>query len=645
MHQDIFKLAVHRSLSKNLNPREVNNGTSSVSLETVTLERSKEKVDKGREKQKEKRPKALAASDFTELQIHKSLGGDIRKNCATNLEVYSKNFAESLLRGAVDLQASIDMLESFQANVNRRKSRPGNGDGIEGFVEGLNAKRHIPNGASSSHNNTEALKKVIKESLYKQILMTASSDDDQNSSNQSIRDNSNHNKSMGIVAKLMGLKGAPKDMENLQSTRRDTKEKTLSSPRALFDLERMPRVKKENITQERINPNRKALLDIMETMHFKGLMRNNQGGKVAIATSVRKDHIAKSVRQEDGKMANNKGVEKWDMRTFEEVEIETSKIVEINNAKRKGVSSVERRPARGVNKNEKKGVNTTTSKTVQKSERKIASTSNGPSMSHLVKSMPQNSTLASKKNSVVPMRNESSNMLVDGKIKIERKGLKLKNQKNHGTKNIHARNLESSYKLKRPETVQSMEDNWIKLNVVHEASPDTSKLTTSHSSIEDTESIDFSERTKRDITLLLLSNNLFPTFAKGDLQLCLDTAMEQVARKTRKCNLLYPPYHVGTIGKRPYFSSENLVTETTNGIRKLNAYKNLKTMDDLKDGLYIKLERDLKCTDFGINSIWDFGWLDWICVEEASNVVSDFTDYILCFLIEEVSLDLYTYKL
>ncbi|KAJ4794514.1 hypothetical protein LUZ62_045760 [Rhynchospora pubera] len=638
MHQDIFRLAVHRSLSKNVNPREINNGTSSVSLETVTLERSKERVDKEREKQKEKRVKAL--------QIHKPLGGDIRENYVTNLDVYSKDFSESLLKGAIDLQVSIDMLESFQTNVNRRKSRPAKGDGIEGFVEGLNAKRHIPNGASSSHSNTEGLKKVIKESLYKQILMTASSDNEKSSLNQSIRDNSNNNKSMGVVAKLMGLKDAPKDVEKFQSTRRDAKEMTLSSPRALFDLERMPRVKKENITQERVNPNRKALLDIMETMQFKGLMRNNQGEKVTIATSDREDHIAKSVIQENGKMANNKWVEKWEMRTFEEVDIETSKVVENFNAKRKSVTSVERRPARGVNINEKKGVNTTTSKSMQKSERKIASTSNGPSMSRLIKSMPQNSTLnRKKKNNVVPMSNESSNMLVDRKIKRERKGSNLKNQKNHGTKNIHAYNLESSYKLKRPETLPSMEDNWTNWNVVYEASPFTCKLTASHSSIEDTESIDFSERTKRDIMLLLLSNNLFTTFTKGGLQLCLDIAMEHVARKTRKCDLLYPPYHVGTIGKRPYFSSENLVTEITNGIRKLHAYKNLKTMDDLKDGLYIKLEKDLKCTDFGINSIWDFGWLDWICVEEASKVVCDFTDYILCFLIEEISLDLYTSNL
>lgn len=98
------------------------------------------------------------------------------------------------------------------------------------------------------------------------------------------------------------------------------------------------------------------------------------------------------------------------MRTFEEDKIETSKIVEINNAKGKGV---ERRFAVSVKKNEKKKeMNSITSKNVSMSERKVARTSNGASVSQVTKSMPHNSTFPTRqKKCIVPMKNGSSNMV------------------------------------------------------------------------------------------------------------------------------------------------------------------------------------------------------------------------------------------
>ncbi|XP_078175321.1 uncharacterized protein LOC144568802 [Carex rostrata] len=643
MYQDIFRLAVHRSLSKSQNPREVNNSTSYISLETSALETSKEKIEKEKEKQ---RVEAMTRSDFTELQVQKPFRGKINKNNGTNLEVFSKNLTETLLRGAVDLQVSLDMLESFQKNVNRRQKRHGEGGVGEGwFVEDLNANRYISNGASSRHN-IEGLKKVISESLYKQNLITASSDDDKSSLNSSFRGNSNYSNSPGIVAKLMGLKEPPGNIENFQPAKGSTKEKSLNSLRAVFDLERMPRVKKEKLPEVRIDPNRRALLDIMETMQYKGLMRNKQGDREATTTSIREDQNARSVRQENGKMAYGKKVAKWEMRTFEEDKIETSKIADINNAKGKGI---ERRHAVSAKKNEKKGVNSLTSKSVQKSERKVARTSYGASASRVTKSMSHNSTPPTKeKKSVLPMRNESSRMLVDRKIKREGKGFNSKVQKNGGPANTHARHLESNYKPKRADRAPSVKDDWTKRGALYEALPDTKKFTKSrHSSIEEKEGkelIDLSQRAETDITILLLGNKSFTAFAKDDIRLCLDTAMEQVSRRNLKYSFFYPPYHVGTLGRRPYFSIEKLISEITHGIRKLNDYQSEKKIDALKDGLYLKLERDLECSDLGINSIWDCGWLDWICVEEASNVVCDFTDFVLSFLIEEISLDLFTFK-
>lgn len=188
------------------------------------------------------------------------------------------------------------MLESFQANVNSRKKGPGKGDAIEGwFLEDLNANRYISNGASSK-NNIEGLKKVISESLYKQNLIMASSDDENSSLNRSHRGNS-----PGIIAKLMGLKETPRDMERFRSTNRDAKERNLSSLRDVFDLERMPRVRKEKLTQERVNPNQRALLDITDTMQFKGLLRNQKGGK----------ERKKMQNRSDKRMAKGLIVQQW----------------------------------------------------------------------------------------------------------------------------------------------------------------------------------------------------------------------------------------------------------------------------------------------------------------------------------------------
>jgi hypothetical protein len=403
MHQDIFRTAVHRSLSKSLNPREGKSSASSNLPEALAHETSREKGGKGKEKHKEERVKAMTRSNFTELQINKPHGGEIHKSCGTHLEVLSKDLAQTLLKGAIDLQVSIDMLESFQTNVNRKKKVPGKEDAAEGWcAQDLNKNNYISNGGSSK-NNMERLKKVIGESLHKQDLITASFDDEKSSLNQLNRVNSNCANSPGIVAKLMGLRETPKDKERFQSTNRDAKVKSLSSLRVVFDLEKMPRVRIEKLPQERTNPNRRALLDIMETMQFKGLMRNRQGDKEAAAFSIREDQNAKLIRACSMKM------EKLEMRSFEEDKIEMSKIVETNNVKWK---NVDRRAAGSVKQNEKKVGNSITSKSKQMSERKAARASSGASTSQVTKLMPHNSSLPARvKKRAVPMTTGSSNMV------------------------------------------------------------------------------------------------------------------------------------------------------------------------------------------------------------------------------------------
>ncbi|GJN38202.1 hypothetical protein PR202_gb27222 [Eleusine coracana subsp. coracana] len=117
-------------------------------------------------------------------------------------------------------------------------------------------------------------------------------------------------------------------------------------------------------------------------------------------------------------------------------------------------------------------------------------------------------------------------------------------------------------------------------------------------------------------------------------ELFLDTAVEQLERK-QQCF---------TGEKRratTYFSLEALLTDISNGIRKLNSYAAADACGTT-DGLHMKLERDLKCTDTSINGVWDMGWKDWICMEETECFVRDAGEDILSLLIEEAALDVLT---
>ena len=196
----------------------------------------------------------------------------------------SKHFAEDLLRGAMDLQESLAMLEEFQTasqsmRLSNKKRRPETGEKSpeidtiirEVLLRPSNAKQALPRTVNNGlhgqlSNSTDELKNVVKDSFYrKSLLSVATTNNDQASLSQSARYLPNNylmsntsqqkkvsrrslpscaavqpdkSKAPSLVAKLMGLDGLPSQKDN--SKMKDEKIKAVSSPRAQFDIE-MPR--------------------------------------------------------------------------------------------------------------------------------------------------------------------------------------------------------------------------------------------------------------------------------------------------------------------------------------------------------------------------------------------------------------------
>jgi hypothetical protein len=225
----------------------------------------------------------------------------------------SRHFAEDLLRGAMDLQESLVMLEKFQTvsrsmRQSNKKRRPESGEksldvtGIrEALFEASVAKKVIPGSVSNRfdgqlRNSTDELKRVIKDSLHR-------TNDEQASFSQSARYTRNSSvlsestkqkkvvprslsgtpvqpdksKSPSLVARLMGLEGLP--LHKGITAKKDETLKTVSSPRAHFDIE-MPKSKtlpSERLPKQLIGKDSdrkgKAGQEIMKTIQVKRILK------------------------------------------------------------------------------------------------------------------------------------------------------------------------------------------------------------------------------------------------------------------------------------------------------------------------------------------------------------------------------------
>ncbi|KAG6524094.1 uncharacterized protein LOC122045714 [Zingiber officinale] len=326
MHQGSLKSAVRRSLSRSLllpsdddneTIQTKANGKAKVTAVGSISARAHQGRDPTPAKGKEEEEKALAyrnSSDFQLMQVsreaHKLTQMIDSWSMARHVQGSSEFFAEDLLRGAIGLQESLDMLKKLQ-DVSKKMPQVSNKQkqnivdkryekmspqefGYEGFRVGDYQRRICEPRVSSddfSRSCIEELKQVIKESLHKQNIMF--DDDDKNSSSRSMQYSAISNledkylrqnmeplnssgqpkkaRSSNLVAKLMGLEETP--LKTIQPAKK--KEKNfVSPPRPRFDIE-MPKARKSHFLVQNNEQQDNRLDNLIETMHFKGLVKRS----------------------------------------------------------------------------------------------------------------------------------------------------------------------------------------------------------------------------------------------------------------------------------------------------------------------------------------------------------------------------------
>lgn len=127
-----------------------------------------------------------------------------------------------------------------------------------------------------------------------------------------------------------------------------------------------------------------------------------------------------------------------------------------------------------------------------------------------------------------------------------------------------------------------------------------------------------------------------------DAKLYWDCAEESVARKRRHRDLCGHPLlpACSRSSSADDAAMDKLVGEISRGMRRLASYGEKDEEVASTDGLYVRLERDLRCGDGWLNAMWDLGWRNGICVEEVDGVVGQVEDRVMSALLEEVAVEL-----
>ncbi|XXG48002.1 hypothetical protein AAC387_Pa02g2556 [Persea americana] len=370
MPQDNIKSAVYRSLKKSghvpygeSNETDTHgtnrkSKTSSPMAKTIIIEKKmtdKDPVPSLRGKEE----KAKASTGISELDsIHSSQLWQVSEGAQNlnqmvdlwpegpSLGKRSSHFANDLLRGASDLQESLIMLGKLQEDSivmarRKKKQKPNIRKEKEIDVEKVwsdrfqngnyqnicQAPRVSVDGSSKSHMEEE-LKKVIRDRLYRQNLLSVPSGEEKNSSDgqnlNSLSDgllessrrlntvplndrrknmcydqkpsvgNSNPATSLhkpkrpNLIAKLMGLEDLPS--EKVQTTTKQMESKRFLSPHhPNFNID-MPKTRKLQFKNPDTDQERKTLKEILDTMQFKGLLKSNYYNDYEIESRQMKRH-------------------------------------------------------------------------------------------------------------------------------------------------------------------------------------------------------------------------------------------------------------------------------------------------------------------------------------------------------------------
>ncbi|KAM0828083.1 hypothetical protein ACQ4PT_067779 [Festuca glaucescens] len=643
----------------------------------------------------------------------------------------SRHFAEDLLRGAMDLQESLVMLEKFQtvsrsirqSNKNRRPETGERSLDVTGIREALFeasiAKKVLPGSVSNRfdgqfRNSTDELKRVIKDSLYR-------TNDEQASLSQSARYTRNspvvsestkqkkvvprslsctpvqpdRSKSPSLVARLMGLEGLP--LHKGITAKKDETLKTVSSPRAQFDIE-MP--KSKTLASEKLpkqlfgkdsDHNRKAGQEVMKTIQVKRILKTTTSDEHKVKQQNVRMNYPYSRRDnlpsQDTSAVTELGSVKTMKREQRTVQARTkapehAKVVPhvTRNQYIKQNTETNRRSSntqkhhlsdrRGEGRKDTKAktasMSRTNSKVVKTPDKKLISSSSSPSTCRAMKPVLRR-TPGNSRASTVSSRNVRNSIIDDiAAYEVHREF-------------IEADGPSTEHSATPSDECQSADwDTDLSIDDIREDFSGSNESSSSSSPVERTISTDDNAffhspinraltkeaEIKDEMSLLLLSDKSFLTRAARlvgidtydhlteqyegnpkaeakDRQLYVDIAAEQLERKHRLQN---SPHVTGfRILKRatPYFSLVALLGDISTGIQKLKSYTDNESYDTgSKDSLSVKLERDLRCTDPSINSVWDMGWQDWMCMEETEFWARDAGEIVLSTLIEEVALEM-----
>ncbi|KAK6236339.1 DUF3741-associated sequence motif - like 7 [Theobroma cacao] len=237
---------------------------------------------------------------------------------------HSKDIAKDLLKGALDLQESLHMLGKLQeashymARLKKKEKEKSNRVINDQLIRRTNSSaageqihptrfqnpRLSTDG--SSRDCIEELRKVIRDSLARQNLLPninaeekrcfsgrysdSASDIPSTSSSQSSTVQTDNFTSMdssissaalekkarrpSLIAKLMGLEEIPSKSLQTISQRELGSKKIFSQQRPIYEID-MPKGRKSQSVSQKEDPERRTLKDILETMHFKGLLKSN----------------------------------------------------------------------------------------------------------------------------------------------------------------------------------------------------------------------------------------------------------------------------------------------------------------------------------------------------------------------------------
>lgn len=237
----------------------------------------------------------------------------------------STDIARDLLKGALDLQESLIMLRKLQeasdymARLKKKqneKSERARIDEDQGIVRthssysgdqncSMESQKTRLSLDGSSRNPIEELKKLISDSLAKQNLLPNTNTEEidflhrrdfdwaseipSTSSNNSLTVHASEfgstdsslsstasqkkTKSPNLIAKLMGLEDPPSKPMATTLQKHFESERISNQRRPIFDID-MPKGRKPQSVAQNVDPERRILKKILETMQFKGLLKS-----------------------------------------------------------------------------------------------------------------------------------------------------------------------------------------------------------------------------------------------------------------------------------------------------------------------------------------------------------------------------------